>query len=183
LPVVLTKFITFALSNFTLTFFILGLLYSAVVLMMGGRRDVPAVVDALLRGYLLWAIGLSFFYNFVMHVFFAEMAAKFIGWANSPFQYEVGYASLGFAVVAIFACRGSFQFRLAAVLGPAFFLWGAAMGHVYQIVVSHNYAAGNAGVVLWTDIGLPILGFVLLCLAHRHPKSEGAVVVAGSHTV
>ena len=30
------------------------------------------------------------FYNFVMHVFFGDMAAKFIGWQNSPFQAEVG---------------------------------------------------------------------------------------------
>jgi cytosine/creatinine deaminase len=29
---------------------------------------------------------MSFFYNFVVHVFFGPMAAQFIGWYPSPFQ-------------------------------------------------------------------------------------------------
>jgi len=36
-----------------------------------------------------------------MHVFYGDMAAKFIGWEQSPFQLEVGFASLGFAVVGL----------------------------------------------------------------------------------
>ena len=42
----------------------------------------------------------------------------------------MGFASLGFSVVGFLAFRGSFGLRVAAVVGPAMFLWGAAGGHV-----------------------------------------------------
>jgi hypothetical protein len=35
-----------------------------------------------------------------------------------PFEVEVGFASLGFALVAILAFRGSYGMRAAAVIGP-----------------------------------------------------------------
>jgi hypothetical protein len=159
----MTNFITFIISNFTLTFFVVGLLCSLVDLSL---RQKPLhkqqVIEALLSYFLLFSIGFSFLYNFVMHVFFAEMAASFIGWKNSPFQYEVGYASLGFAIVGIIAFKQNLTFRAAAVIGPSFFLWGAAGGHVYQMISAHNYAPGNAGVIFWSDIILPIVAFSLL---------------------
>ena len=159
----MTSFITFRISNFTLTFFVVGLLCSLVDLSL---RQKPLhkqqVIEALLSYFLLFSIGFSFLYNFVMHVFFAEMTASFIGWKNSPFQYEVGYASLGFAIVGIIAFKQNLMFRAAAVIGPSFFLWGAAGGHVYQMISAHNYAPGNAGVIFWSDIILPIVAFALL---------------------
>lgn len=164
----MAAFIGFVLGNFTLSFFIIGLIFAAVSLAMRrGPRTAGAVIEALLRWFLFFSIGCSFLYNFVMHVFFAEMAAHFIGWANSPFQYEVGFASLGFAVVGLLAFRGGPGFRTAAVLGPAGFLWGAAGGHVYQMIVAHNFAPGNAGVIFWSDIFIPLIGFVLLYLQRR----------------
>lgn len=90
------------------------------------------------------------------------MAASFIGWKQSPFQAEVGFASLGFAVVGFLAFRDNFGLRLAAILGPGLFVWGAAGGHIYQMVTTDNLSPGNAGIIFWTDIFLPVLGFVLL---------------------
>ena len=164
----MSAFIAFVLGNFTLSFFVIGLVFSGASLALDRRpRTAPVVVEALLAWFLFFSIGLSFLYNFVMHVFFAEMAAHFIGWANSPFQYEVGFASLGFAVVGLLAFRGGPGFRTAAVLGPAGVLWGAAGGHVYQMIVAHNFAPGNAGVIFWSDIFSPLIGFVLLYLQRR----------------
>jgi hypothetical protein len=102
-----------------------------------------------------------------MHSFFGETAARFIGWADSPFQAEVGFASLGFSLVGFLAFRRSFDLRLAAIVGPSAFLLGAAGGHIYQMVTAGNFAPGNAGVIFWTDIGVPVAGLVLLFLQHR----------------
>jgi uncharacterized protein DUF6790 len=63
-----------------------------------------------------------------MHTAFGEASARFIGWEDSPFQAEVGFASLGFAAVGFLAFRRGFDLRLAAVVGPAIFLLGAAGG-------------------------------------------------------
>lgn len=151
--------ITLALSNFTLTFLLIAAIGTAISVARRGRDHLP---EAAIAFYCLFAIGFSFLYNFVMHVFFGKMTARFIGWADSPFQAEVGWASLGFAAVGILAFRGGFEMRLAAVVGPACFLLGAAAGHAYQMVSAHNFAPGNAGVIFWTDIAVPILGGLLL---------------------
>ena len=167
----MTELLPFVLGNFTLTFLVLGVLASVFSMLFHRPGCQQEVAERFLAGYLFFAIGLSFLYNFVMHVFFADMAARFIGWANSPFQYEVGYASLGFAVVAILAHRSTFHFRLAAILGPALFCWGAAIGHIRQIIAIQNYSPGNAGVILWTDILLPVLGFLLLHFSYPRSKA------------
>ena len=96
-----------------------------------------------------------------------RFTAAYIGWADSPFQFEVGTASLGFAVVGFLAAFRSFDLRLAAVLGSAVFLLGAAAGHAYQMVTAHNFAPGNAGTIFYTDIAVPLVGLVLLWLQHR----------------
>jgi hypothetical protein len=157
--------IRFILSNFTLTFLVIGLIASAIAYAaQPAPRTIAQLLEALFSYFLLFSIGFSFFYNFVMHVFFGEIAARFIGWANSPFQTEVGFASLGFATVGILAFRGDRGLRTAAVVGPSLFLLGAAAGHIYQMITAHNFAPGNAGLIFWTDILVPAIGFGLLYL-------------------
>jgi hypothetical protein len=109
-----------------------------------------------------------------MHVFFSEMSASFFGWEHSPFQLEVGFASLGFGIVGLLAFRQSLGFREASVMGPSVFLWGAAGGHVYQMITTHNFAPGNAGIVFWTDIIIPIIALVLLYQPYALEKFESA---------
>jgi len=104
------------------------------------------------------------------------MSASFIGWANSPFQLEVGFASLGFGVLGLIAFKAKLGFRAATVIGPAFFLWGAAGGHIYQMIKAHNFSPGNAGVIFWMDIILPIIGFVLLYQQYKLEKADSAEV-------
>ena len=52
--------------------------------------------------------------------------------------------------------------RLAAVIASAVFLWGAAVGHIIQMIQFQNYAAGNAGIIFYTDSLLPIFSIGLL---------------------
>jgi hypothetical protein len=160
--------ITFVMSNYSLSFFVLGLIVSLVAIARSANPvDRPFVVEKLLAWYVFFSIGIDDFYNFVMHVFFGEMSARFIGWADSPFQFEVGTASLGFAAVGLLAAFRSYDLRLAAVLGPSIFTLGAAVGHLYQMVSAHNFAPGNAGIIFWTDIFIPLFGFALLRLSRR----------------
>ena len=115
----------------------------------------------------LFSIAFANLYNFVLHVFFGRVAAAFIGWEDSPFQLEVGFASLGFAALGLLAFKGSLDLRLAAIVAPACFLWGAAGGHVHQMITAHNFTPGNAGVIFYSDVLVPILGFIFLWLQRR----------------
>jgi hypothetical protein len=68
------------------------------------------------------------------------------------------------------AFRGSFDLRLAAVIGPALFTLGAAGVHLQDMITRGNFAPGNAGVIFYTDIVIPIIGFALLWLQRRNPR-------------
>lgn len=166
--------IKLVLSNPTMTLLVAGFLAALVSLGVKKRPwSRSVIVEALVAYFFLFSIGISYLYNFVMHVFFAEFTAAYIGWADSPFQYEVGFASLGIGVAGVLSFRRNLAFRVAAFLPPAFFLWGAAGGHIYQIVTAHNMAPGNAGTILWTDILLPVIGFVLLWAQWKIPTKSG----------
>lgn len=164
--------IAFVLGNFTLTFLVLGFLAALVAIAVKpGGFNFANVAEELLAYFILFSVAVSFFYNFIFHVFFGALAVSFIGWADSPFQAEVGYASLGFAAIGLLAFKGNCCVRFAAILGPAMFQWGAAVGHIHDIMTTGNMAPGNAGIMLYSDIFLPIIGFALLWLKRRAGRS------------
>ncbi|HWM46896.1 MAG TPA: DUF6790 family protein [Xanthobacteraceae bacterium] len=164
-------FIRTALTNFSVTMLVVALIAALIAYWSHPPpRSRAGLVEALFASYLLFAVGVGFLYNFVMHVFFGPFVAAFIGWQPSPFQAEVGFASLGFGVVGLIAARGSYGMRAAAVVGPSLFLLGAAAGHIHQMITAGNFAPGNAGSVFWTDILGPLIGFALLWLARPASK-------------
>lgn len=168
--------IVFLLSNFALACFLIALVLGTIAAL---RSPAPVTrretVDRLLYWYLLVAIGVSYLINFVMHAFFGRMTAATIGWADSPFQLEVATASLGFSVAAFYAASRGFGARMTAILGPAVFMLGAAVGHVRQMIVAHDFAPGNAGSFFWIDILMPLAGLALLALSDRAPAGSGSL--------
>ena len=157
------NFIHLILSNFTITFLVVGAIFSAIAIYR--RRNILSkalVAELILKYYCFWAQGICWTYNGIIHVVFHKMAADFIGWADSPFQQEVGFASLGMGLVGLVAIRQNFGLRLGLVITSATFLWGAAAGHIYQIITSNNQAEGNAGVMLYTGLLMPFLSIALL---------------------
>ncbi|HLA59600.1 MAG TPA: DUF6790 family protein [Puia sp.] len=160
--------IKFTLSNFTLTFFVLGFIWALFSLYRHRAAKTKAqTADILLKYYCLFVIGITYIYNAIFHIYFHALAARFIGWADSPFQIEVGTASLGFGVVGMLAVRKNFGLRVAAVLGPSIFLLGAALGHVYQMIFNNNFSPGNAGIIFYSDWLIPLIGFILLYRSHK----------------
>lgn len=163
--------ITLVVGNYFLTLLIIGLIAGWISLASKPKpRSMNLIAEALLSYYMLFAIGINNLVNFVFHVFFGDMAADFIGWAQSPFQAEVGFASLGIGIVGLMAFRAGLPFRVATYIPPAVFSLGAAGGHIYQMIAANNYSPGNVGLVLPTDIILPAVGFVFLYLSYKHPK-------------
>jgi hypothetical protein len=179
MDVIITFVLTFVLSNYSLTFLVIGLAFSlAAIVRLSKPAGMEDVAEKLLSWHVFWVVGVNNLYNCVMHGFFGQMSATFIGWADSPFQFEVATASLGFSVVGFLAAFRSFDLRLAAITGPAIFLLGAAAGHLHQMVTAGNFAPGNAGVVFYTDIIIPLTGFLFLWLKRR----SAPVRQAQSHT-
>ncbi len=63
---------------------------------------------------------------------------------SNPFQQEVAYANLAFAVLGLLCLffRGNFWF--ATIIGASVWYLGNAYGHIKQISNLQNYFPGNA---------------------------------------
>ena len=135
-------------------------------------RPPGFVIDRLLRYILLFPVGLQGLWAALGHIVFAAQSAAAIGWAPSPFQFEVGVANLGIGVAGVVgAFLSSWHYRLAVAIVSCGFLGGAAAGHLVQIAATGNLAAGNAGPILYTDVLTPLSLLVLLALSWRRARA------------
>lgn len=148
------------LGDFSLVMFIAALIVAALCVRRG--QSGRSYADELFRWTLLLSLGLQGVYTFVLRVFFPSYSAEHIGWAVSPFQYEVGIADLTVGVLGIIAFWGDFSFRAAAAISGIVWYGGDAIGHVRQMIVADNFAPGNAGPWFWTDVLVPIV--LLACM-------------------
>lgn len=135
-------------------------------------RPLSLWAERLLSGINLFPVGLMSLWAAVGHIAFPEQAARAIGWATSPFQFEVGVANLGIGLVGLIAAFWSnWGFRAAVAVMTVGFLGGAAAGHVVQISETGNMADGNAGPILYTDILTPLALLILLALTWRRSRA------------
>ena len=132
--------------------------------------DSKGVKNTILAYIFLLPIGIGGIWGFIVHAFFPQVADKVIGWSPSPFEFEVAVANLGMGVTGIIAFKENRGFRLATAVFITCFGWGAAIGHIHQMVIAHNFTPGNAGIIFWTDILIPLITWSLLI--NTHPKSN-----------
>ena len=165
------------LSNVFVLFFALAILITVVKMrrFRMSRRPVNAA-------YVLWgetlfyAVGLTMIWAGIFHAYAQNIAAPSIGWQPSPFEFELGWFEIGFGIVAMMSLWQGTEFRLAATIPFAVFSLAAAAQHIEQILRLHNYAPGNAGLVLWFgDIFVPLFVLVVAALSMRDPRTSGSL--------
>ena len=147
--------------------FIPALLYLAALGLGVAGVELPgadASLTPLAQWMLVLSLGLHSLWAFFGHVFVAEPVAKSIGWQTSPFQYEVGVANLGIGLSAIAAPFLGAAAGWAVLVMAVCFLWGAALGHLRDMVRERNFAINNAGPIFWWDILTPLTLLIGLLL-------------------
>lgn len=144
-----------------------ALLLVAAFVVAWARRGHGSGAERLLSWILLLPIGVTGLWAGISHVCFPAIAAAHIGWQVSPFQFEVGMADLAIGVTACIAFWRDLNFKAAAVSAASIFLLGDAVGHVRQMMVTGNFAPGNAGVPFYMDVICPALAIFLLVVAKR----------------
>jgi hypothetical protein len=152
-------------------------LAGAAIAIVSGPRPVAGafVLDRLLRYAFIFPVGLMGLWAALGHIAFPLRAAQAIGWQTSPFQFEVGVANLGIASAGLYAAFRSFEARLATNLVLACFLIGAGIGHIRDIVRAGNFAPGNAGPIMFTDLLTPTAIFLLLWFSRPRAEEREAV--------
>jgi Na+/melibiose symporter-like transporter len=156
-----------------------ALAFWGIAVWQGPRPVMQAfVIDRLLRYLFIFPLGIAGLWAFVGHVFFPERAAAAIGWAPSPFQFEVGYANLGIGLASLYAAYTGFYARVAVAIAASCFLIGAGIGHVMDISEHGNLAPGNAGPILITDFLTPMAVLALLLVAAQRPRPKSPDTLA-----
>ncbi|MFC1517466.1 DUF6790 family protein [Candidatus Margulisiibacteriota bacterium] len=121
------------------------------------------IVNILLKYLLVINIGLAGIWAFIGHAFFADMVAAKIGWPiGSPFQFEVAMANLAFGTLGILCLWFRKEFWWATAIASGIFLFGDGVGHVRQAIINNNFAPYNTGVILFSDLLMPILIIFLM---------------------
>src|SRR5918911_3353949 len=150
-------------------FFILSLVVAAVHVYRDRQaRTGRRIAEIVLLWLLVIDIGVGGIFGFIGHTVFADRAAASIGWpAGNPFQTEVAVANLAVGVLGVLCYWLRDNFWVATVIANSVFQLGAAVVHINQIMVAHNYQPDNAGIVLYTDILVPLV-LVALLVYHRY---------------
>jgi hypothetical protein len=140
------------------------------------KRPAP-VAERSLAWLVLLAVGIDGIWAGVFHIFFPGIASKEIGWAASPFEFEIGVADLAMGIVAVIAFRRSLEFKSAVALYAILFYAGVAVGHVHQAIAHHNFAPDNFGMLLLITFLRMVLLIVLLRAAWR---ARGMATASGA---
>lgn len=143
----------------------------AALIVAASTRTPTCPAERYLAWLLILPVGGAGLWAAFFHLAFPEMAASMIGWRTSPFQFEVGMADLAIGATAVLSFWRDLSFKAAVVTINAIFLLGDAVGHVRQMAVAGNFAAGNAGTPFFTDLILPVATIALLVAARRSQRA------------
>jgi hypothetical protein len=120
----------------------------------------------------VWILAWSGVFNILGGIYHigpsSDSTARTIGYAQSMFQWEVGWADLAFGVLCV-GCvlkRNRGSWLTAAVIGLSIYFYGDGIGHIMQIVSHNNHATDN----VWSmpsDFLVPLAATVFTVLYRR----------------
>lgn len=160
---------------FQLFFIALALIAASIHLALSPKRrsSRSAIAETYLLYLFVFYVGVMGLFTSVFHVFFQARASASIGWAPSPFEYEVGMADLTVGVLGVLCIWFRGNFWLATAIAEACWFWGDAIGHVRQVVENNNHAENNSGLFLYLEFLMPLVILMLtLYLRRKRPATD-----------
>ncbi len=159
---------------FQIFFIVLALVGASIHLAVSShaRRSGPAIAGVFLLYLLVIYVGAMGIFTAVFHLAFPARASASIGWAPSPFEWEVGIADLSVGVLGVLCIWLRGNFWLATVIVNAVWFLGDAVGHIRQMVEHHDFAPNNAGIFLLAEIATPL---AMLALTFYHRGKAGLI--------
>ncbi|MBB2914204.1 hypothetical protein FHS43_005516 [Streptosporangium becharense] len=148
----------------------LGLVAAALVHTLVDRAPARRTRYRVVEIWLLWFVAgggaLSAFGGLTHIGPYAPQIADSIGFAHSPFQWEVGWADIAIGTIGLLSIWNRGSFMTAAVIAVAILYWGDAAGHIMQWAAHGNTAPNNVWTIP-TDILQPLVAVVLLILYRK----------------
>ena len=158
---------------FTIILLIMAAASAAVTILVKKQKKGTEVLETVIACMLIFNVGVGCIFAFAGHVFAPDLIATRIGWpAGSPFQLEVAAANLAIGTLGFLSLRFHRDFRLAAAIAFALFLFGSALVHIREIFCRGDHAAYNTGPVLLAgDILIPLVLLVLVIIQRKSTPS------------
>lgn len=132
------------------------------------RAERSARLEIWQRWWAVAALGCGSLWMTVVFLLIPQVMTDAIGFRDTPFVTEIAFANLGLAISGFRAVHAGARERITIGLAAGMFLWGAAIGHLYQSFANGNWAPGNTGGVLVYDVMIPA---VMIALAVRSQRS------------
>jgi hypothetical protein len=160
-------------SSFPLAWIVIAVVGALVATRHSPSRQ--AALETWQRWWAIGALGCGSLWMVLAFLAIPGIMADTIGFAPSAFQFEIAFANLALAVMGFRAAssQATARERITVGLGAGMFLWGAAIGHVYQWFANGDHAPGNTGGVLVCDILFPA---VMIFLAVRSKAQQPVLV-------
>ncbi len=158
--------IRFILTHIPVLLFILSFVCAALTKPAGSRAE------HYLGWMLLLTVGVDGIWAGLYHLLAPQTAASFIGWKDSPFQFEIGVADFSMGIIAVAAFWRPLDFKAAMARFAALFYAGVAYGHVREVLVAGNFAPGNFGIMFAVTTLRFLILPALVFLAYRSERSH-----------
>ena len=97
----------------------------------------------LVSNAVVYLIGWAMVGAGVSHLLFGKKISKTIGFAQSPYEIEVGWADLAMGIVALMSVYYSSDFALAIIFVSSIYRVGCGLGHVRSMIRDRNFAPNN----------------------------------------
>ncbi|WP_068469343.1 DUF6790 family protein [Candidatus Protochlamydia phocaeensis] len=137
------------------------------------------IIELLLLYELVFYVGVTSLVAFIGLTFMDDVAAQLLQWPMCPFQQELGNVNLAFGVLGIMCIWFRRSFWIATVVGFSIWIFGDAIHHFYDAYARHNYSEGNLGILVYTDLLVPILLCITLYFYVKSKRKELDLEQAG----
>lgn len=146
---------------FPVIFFAIALILALIHISRLKKRTNAKVIELLLVYIVVFNMGLQAIFAATFQALQPLQTAEKIGFAPSPFEFEVAMANLGMGIASLFVIFWRGRYILGPVIANTIFIYGAAYGHFFQ-AAKGDTAPYNGGIFLWAgDIIIPTVILIL----------------------
>lgn len=136
-----------------------------------GRLRPMRLAEQLHQQLLFWVVGFQSLFVFMIHVWHPEISTEIAGWPATPLLFQMAMVNLSFGILGFLSTFSSLGFKTATTLGYAIWIFGDGTGHLFNIL-TNKVDDRNIGLLLYTDMAVPLILVMLLMLVYQNYKSK-----------
>lgn len=133
------------------------------------ERTKSRVLELFLLYQLVFSLGVTSLISFIGLTFMSEYIADYMQWPLCPFMQELGNVNLAFGILGILCIWYRGLFWMATIIGFSIWILSDGIHHLALYFTENDAIGGNIGVMLYTDIIVPI---ILLILYYFYSKTR-----------